>query len=68
MKMAGRSTTYPLQHVLSVIAELHEQGHLPAGVAIDGINLGDTRRGHNEEKTGIIMGWILDSQLVGRDP
>ena len=66
MTMAGRSTTYPLQHILSVIAELHEQGHFPAGVAVDGINLGDTRRGHNKEKTGIIMGWILDSQLVGR--
>lgn len=32
-------TPYPLQNIFPVVAKLHEQGDLPAGVAVDGINL-----------------------------
>lgn len=40
--------THPLQHVFPVVAELHEQGNLPAGVAVDGVDL--RREAENKEK------------------
>lgn len=31
---------YPFQHLIQVVAELHEQVDLPAGVAVDRVDLG----------------------------
>lgn len=36
---ARLKATYPLQNIFPVVAELHEQGHLPAGVAVDRVDL-----------------------------
>lgn len=36
---AKKKKTYPLQNIFPVVAKLHEQGNLPAGVAVDSVDL-----------------------------
>lgn len=38
-KPRSDKTTYPLQHIFAVVAKLHEQGDLPARVAVHSIDL-----------------------------
>lgn len=48
------NTTYPLENIFPVVAELHEQGNLPAGVAVDSIDLQQEVSSENKvfEQTG----------------
>lgn len=39
VREVGGGSSYPFQHLLQVVSELHEQVDLPAGVAVHGVDL-----------------------------